>query len=90
MRFSINSKSVNNVEDVGTDLISSKKIIFTPSVDIKNELKRTSINITCYDRNGKQIGNISGSNPDDDGSGSGSSNNGGGGSNSEPDNDFVG
>ena len=94
MRFSINSKSVNNVEDVGTDLISSKKIIFTPSVDIKNELKRTSINITCFDRNGKQISNISGSNPDDDddndgGSGSDSGNNSGGG-NSNPGGDFVG
>ena len=92
MRFSINSKSVNNVEDVGTDLISSKKIIFTPSIDIKNELKRTSINITCYDRNGKQISNISGSNPDDDDddNGSGGNDSGNSGGNSNPGGDFVG
>jgi len=27
----------------------------SPNVDIKDELKRTSINITCYDRNGKVV-----------------------------------
>jgi hypothetical protein len=29
-------------------------VIFEPNVDIKDELKRTSINITCYDRNGER------------------------------------
>ena len=30
-------------------------MIFTPSVDIKNELRTTSVNIACYDRTGKLI-----------------------------------
>ena len=55
MRFSLNSKSVPNVANVGTDLITSRKIIYTPSVDIKTGLERTSINITCIDRNGKVV-----------------------------------
>lgn len=55
MRFSLNSKSVTSVADVGTDLITSRKIIYTPSVDIKTGLERTSINITCIDRNGKVV-----------------------------------
>ena len=55
MRFGIRSTSVANVNDVATDLITSRRVIFTPNVDIKDELKRTSINITCYDRNGDLV-----------------------------------
>jgi len=46
------------VEKVGADLIKSKRIVFTPSVDIKKELAATSINITCYDRNGQIVKRI--------------------------------
>ena len=42
MRFGLRSASVANVNQVGTDLITSRRVIFTPSVDIKNELKATS------------------------------------------------
>ena len=31
-------------------LITSRRIIFTPSVDLKDELATTGILITCYDR----------------------------------------
>ena len=55
MRFGIRSTSVANVNDVATDLITSRRVIFTPNVDIKDELKRTAINITCYDRNGDLV-----------------------------------
>ena len=55
MRFGIRSTSVANVNDVATDLITTRRVIFTPNVDIKDELKRTSINITCYDRNGDLV-----------------------------------
>ena len=55
MRFGIRSTSVANVNDVATDLITTRRVIFTPNVDIKDELKRTSINITCYDRNGELV-----------------------------------
>ena len=55
MRFGLRSKSVEKVEDVKTGLIKSRRIIFTPSVDLKDELAATSIMITCYDRNGEEV-----------------------------------
>ncbi len=55
MRFGLRAKSVANVNEVKTDLISSRRIIFTPDVDLKDELANTSIQITCYDRNGDEV-----------------------------------
>ena len=55
MRFGLRSKSVDNVNDVKTGLIKSRRIIFTPSVGLKDELANTSIVITCYDRNGNEV-----------------------------------
>ena len=55
MRFGVRSKAVENVEDVKTSLITTRRIIFTPDVDLKDELKNTSIQITCYDRNGDEV-----------------------------------
>ncbi len=52
MRFGLRAKSVAKVEDVKTSLISTRRIIFTPTQDLKDELANTSIQITCYDRNG--------------------------------------
>ena len=58
IRFAVRSQAVANVEKVGVDLIKSKRIVFTPSVDIKKELAATSINITCFDRNGEIVKRI--------------------------------
>ena len=55
MRFGLRSKAVENVNDVKTSLITSRRIIFTPSVDLKDELANTAIQITCIDRNGKEV-----------------------------------
>ncbi|MBO6124898.1 MAG: DNA-binding protein [Bacteroidaceae bacterium] len=55
MRFGLRSKAVENVNEVKTGLISSRRIIFTPSTDLKEELANTAIQITCYDRNGKEV-----------------------------------
>ena len=55
MRFGLRSKAVENVNDVKAGLISSRRIIFTPSTDLKDELAATAIIITCYDRNGKEV-----------------------------------
>ena len=52
MRFGVRSKAVADLEDVKTNLISVRRIIFTPNVDVKNELKNTSIQITCLDEDG--------------------------------------
>ena len=55
MRFGLRSKAVEDVNDVKTSLISSRRIIFTPSVDLKDELANTAVQITCYDRNGDEV-----------------------------------
>ena len=55
MRFSVRSKSVQNVEDVKTSLISARRVIFTPSKEVKDELQATKISITCYDKDGNIV-----------------------------------
>ena len=52
MRFSVRSKAVENLDDVKTALITTRRIVFTPSTDVKDELKNTSIQITCLDEDG--------------------------------------
>ena len=63
MRFGLRSKSVENVNDVKTGLIKSRRIIFTPSVDLKDELAATAIQITCYDRNGNEVKRVTSTDP---------------------------
>ncbi|MBQ6038191.1 MAG: DNA-binding protein [Bacteroidaceae bacterium] len=55
MRFGVRASSVADVSDVSTGLIKTRKVIFTPNMDIKDELKSTSINITCYDKDGNLV-----------------------------------
>ena len=55
MRFGVRSKAVESLEDVKTGLISVRRIIFTPNTDVKDELKNTSIQITCLDEDGKVL-----------------------------------
>ena len=61
MRFGLRSKAVEKVEDVKTGLIETRRIIFTPDVDLKEELKNTTIQITCYDRTGKEVKRVTSS-----------------------------
>ena len=55
MRFGLRSKAVEDVNKVKAGLITSRRIIFTPSVDLKDELAATAVQITCYDRNGDEV-----------------------------------
>ena len=55
MRFGLRAKAVEDVNDVKRKLIKTRRIIFTPDVDLKDELASTSILITCYDRTGKEV-----------------------------------
>ena len=55
MRFGVRSKAVEDLEDVKTGLITTRRIVFTPSVDVKDELKNTSIQITCLDEDGNVL-----------------------------------
>ncbi|MDO4496737.1 MAG: DNA-binding protein [Bacteroidales bacterium] len=81
MRFGVRAKTVASVAEVATGIVTTRRVIFTPNVDIKNELKRTAINITCYDKDGNVIKNVTsgdGGNVEDpekpDGGGSGNTN----------------
>ena len=97
MRFGLRATSVTDVNKVASNLITTRRVIFTPNTDIKDELARTSINITCYDRNGDVVKRVTSSDegnveeepedPNDNGGGSdntggGSGNTGGGSDNS--------
>ena len=55
MRFGLRSKAVEDVNKVKAGLITTRRIIFTPSVDLKDELANTAVQITCYDRNGEEV-----------------------------------
>ena len=55
MRFSLSAKSVADVNDVKSSLIKTRRIVFTPAVELKQELKETSVVITCYDRDGNEV-----------------------------------
>jgi uncharacterized membrane protein YgcG len=65
MRFGVRSKAVAELEDVKTNLISVRRIIFTPDVDLKEELAKTAVQITCFDRTGKEVKRVTST---DDGS----------------------
>ena len=58
MRFGVKAASASTIEKVSSDLITARKVIFTPSMDIKNELRTTSVSIACYDRNGQLVKTI--------------------------------
>ena len=61
MRFSVRSKAVEDLDDVKTNLITTRRIVFTPSVDVKDELKNTSIQITCLDEDGTVLKRVTSS-----------------------------
>ena len=101
MRFGLRAKSVEKVEDVKAGLISTRRIIFTPDITLKDELANTAIQITCYNRDGEEVKRVTSTDPgtvedpeqenqggEDNGQGGGSSqggNQGGGGSDPEDD-----
>ena len=61
MRFGLRAKAVEDVNKVKTALIKSRRIIFTPAVELKEELAGTAIQITCYDRTGKEVKRVTSS-----------------------------
>ena len=61
MRFGLSAKAVEDVNDVKTSLIRTRRIIFTPTVALKEELANTAIQITCYDRNGDVVKRVTSS-----------------------------
>ena len=58
MRFGGRSTAVEELEKVRANLITSRRIVFTPAVEVKDELKNTSIQITCLDEDGTVLKRI--------------------------------
>ena len=93
MRFGLRAKSVEKVDEVKAGLITSRRIIFTPAVELKDELAGTAIQITCYDRDGKEVKRVTSTSgevedPENDQPTNGGGGNGGG--NTQPSGDVPG
>ena len=58
MRFGVRSTAVEELEDVKANLITTRRIVFTPAVEVKEELQNTSIQITCLDEDGTVLKRI--------------------------------
>ena len=81
LRFGLNSTAVEDVNKVSANLITRRYIIFVPNTEIKKELEETSVSITCYDRNGKVVKQVTSTDKpsgDDNPGGGGSDGTGGG------------
>ena len=63
MRFGLRAKSVEKVDEVKAGLITSRRIIFTPNSDLKEELAKTAVQIACYDRDGKEVKRVTSTDP---------------------------
>ena len=61
MRFGLRAKSVATADEVKAGLISTRRIVFTPTVDLKDELANTAIQITCFDHSGKEVKRVTSS-----------------------------
>ena len=63
MRFGLRAKSVEKVDEVKAGLITSRRIIFTPNSELKDELAKTAVQISCYDRDGKEVKRVTSTDP---------------------------
>ena len=50
-------------------MITTRKVVFTPSTDLKSTLASTSVSITCYDRNGDLVKRVTAAGTDVDSEG---------------------
>ena len=90
MRFGLRAKSVEKVDEVKAGLITSRRIIFTPTSDLKDELANTAVQITCFDRTGKEVKRVTSTSgeveePENENQNSNGGGQGGGGYNSSDD-----
>ena len=89
MRFGVRSTAVEELEKVKANLITTRRIVFTPSVEVKDELRNTSIQITCLDEDGtvlKRVNSADDAEVEDPDNENGNENQNGGGTNTGGDN----
>ena len=95
MRFGVRSKAVEKLDDVKAGLITTRRIVFTPSVDVKDELKNTSIQITCLDEDGNVLKRVTSGDsgeiedPENGNQGGNGGNQSGGGNSHNDDDDII-
>ena len=63
MLFGLSAKTVADVNEVKAGLITTRRIIFTPATELKDELSATNVVITCYDRDGKEVKRVTSTDP---------------------------
>ena len=90
MRFGLRAKSVEKVEEVKAGLITSRRIIFTPDTDLKEELSKTAVQITCFDRDGKEVKRVTSTDSGDIEDNENTQPSNGGGGNTQPSGDVPG
>ena len=80
--------------DAAGEVISCRRIIFTPDVDLKEALSNTAVQISCFDRTGKEVKRVTSSDGGDiedpenqNGNTGGNGGNQGGGGNTRVDDD---
>lgn len=66
LRFSVQAKAVADVNDVAKNLITARKVVFTPDSSILNTLKSTGVQITCIDKDGKVVKRVQDDNSNED------------------------
>ena len=55
IRAEVRAKAQSRAEDVSESDIFRRKLLLTPTKEIKDALNATPVNITCYDRDGNVI-----------------------------------
>ena len=55
LRFGVRGASFKNPTKADDSLITSRRVIFIPNVDIKRALANTPVTITCYNRKGEGV-----------------------------------
>ena len=71
-------------------MITVRRIIFTPNVEVKDELKNTSIQITCLDEDGNVLKRVTSGDSGDIEDPESGNQNGGNGGNTQPSGDVPG
>ena len=55
IRAEIRAKAQTDVSKVSDKDVFRRKLLLTPTKSIKDELNSTTLEITCYDRNGQEV-----------------------------------
>lgn len=55
IRAEVRAKARKDAKDVSANDVIRRKLLLTPTKEIKNKLNDAALNITCYDKNGCEV-----------------------------------